>query len=144
MERQLPLIWRIRISFILCPRDIVLKEFTDGEVHEPLEKKLDDLIMKYRMRLTMLYDELDKTKEDDIFVKTELLETIISELGMIKNSKEQVKLKAGDYVEGYESYGQKEAYIRGQSNQLNTMKMEQSSDVIFNAMTHGMELEVMD
>lgn len=100
-------------TFILCPRDIVLKGFTDGEVHEPLEEKLDDLIMKYRMRLTTLYEELNKTKEDDIFVKTELLETIISELDMIKNSKEQVKLKAGDYVEGYESYGQKEAYIRG-------------------------------
>lgn len=100
-------------TFILCPRDIVLKEFTDGEVHEPLEEKLDDLIMKYRMRLTTLYEELDKTKEDDIFAKTELLETVILELGMIKNPKEQVKLKAGDYVEGYEPYGKKEAYIRG-------------------------------
>lgn len=100
-------------TFILCPRDIVLKEFIEDKVHKPLEEKLDDLIMKYRIRLTTLYEELDKTKEDDIFVKTELLETIISELGMIKNSKEQVKLKAGDYVEGYEPYGQKEAYIRG-------------------------------
>ena len=60
-----------------------------------------------------MYEELDKTKEDDIFAKTELLETVILELGMIKNPKEQVKLKAGDYVEGYEPYGKKDAYIRG-------------------------------
>ena len=80
-------------TFILCPRDIVLNEFIRDKVCKPLEEKLDDLIMKYRIRLTTLYDELDKTKEDAIFAKTELLETVISELNMIKNSKEQVKFR---------------------------------------------------
>ena len=98
-------------TFTLYPRDMVLIE-KRSDCYSSMEEKLDDLIIKYRKNLTSLYDELDETKEDDIFVKTELLETIISELVMIKNPKKP-KLKVGDYVEGYEPYGPKEGYIRG-------------------------------
>lgn len=110
--------------------DLKNKDFTftlyprDSDCYRQMEERLDDLIIKYRKNLTSLYEELDETKEDDVFVKTELLETIISELVMIKNPKKP-KLKVGDYVEGYEPYGKeymiegydtygpKERYIRG-------------------------------
>ncbi|WP_373261896.1 hypothetical protein [Hungatella hathewayi] len=99
-------------TFILYPRETILEGSSKDNLQNQVGEKLDDLIIRYRKNLTSLYDELDETKEYDIFVKTGLLETIIEELVMIKNPN-KLKLKVGDYVEGYESYGPKEGYIRG-------------------------------